>query len=297
MPYTTGTTTFDPATVYDAAEKIAKQVIRNVTADDRLAELEKGEVTNGTTIEQIIVELAQAGAFIQEFDPLDNSTSPFDAMAPELVVRYFKDWTSRQFSARVSMQKLRMIMAAGGDAGTVAEMIVASLVEGENQANYEAIKGMFADTAVQSNAIVNIDTYNVSDATDYKAILVALKNVISGMSYVNTTFNKAGIKRKTPKENIRILMPYTLKNQIDVEELSGVFNLSKAEIENRIIEIDSAANDIFVFDVDAVQIYTRLKELTSQFNGKTLETNYFYTIDKLYAMSPLFDCVRIHVGA
>lgn len=297
MPYNTGTTTFDPAAIYGAAEKIAKQVIRNVTADDRLAELEKGEVTNGTTIEQIIVELAQASSFVDEYEETYSETNPFNAMAPELVVRYFKHWTSRQFSAKVSMQKLRKIMAAGGDAGTVAEMIVASLVEGENQANYEAVKGMFADTTVQSNAIVNIDTYNVSDATDYKAILVALKNVISGMSYVNTTFNKAGIKRKTPKENIRILMPYTLKNQIDVEELSGVFNLSKAEIENRIIEIDSAANDIFVFDVDAVQIYTRLKEMTSQFNARTLETNYFYTVDKLYAMSPLFDCVRIHVGA
>lgn len=296
MAYTTGINAadLDLNEFYGAVEKIAKQVIRNVTADDRLAELEKGEIGNGTTLEQIVVELATVGAFVDEFDGTD-ATNPFKANDPELIVKYFKEWTKRQFSAAVSNQKLRKIMAQGGDAGTVAEMIVASLVEGENQTNYEAVRDMFADTAVQSNAITLAST--VQDATDYKGILVALKNAISGMSFVNTTYNKAGIKRKTNKENIRILMPYTLKNQIDVEELSGVFNLSKAEVESKIIEIDSAASDIFVFDVDAIQIYTRIKELTSQFNPKTLENTYFYTVEKLYAMSPLFDCTRIHVGA
>lgn len=297
MAFDTGKTWGDVSvnTIYDACEKIAKQVIRNVTADDRLAELEKGEVVNGTILEQIIVELAQAGYFTDEAEGVSDASNPFNALNPELVVRYFKDWTTRQFSAKVSNQKLRKIMAGGGDAGTLAEMIVASLVEGENQTNYETVRGMFTDTTVQANAIVDAGT--VADATDYKGILVMLKNTISGMSFVNTTYNKAGIKRKTNKEDIRILMPYTLKNAIDVEELAGVFNLSKAEVEARIIEVDTATSDIFVFDKNAVQIYTRLKELTSQFNAKTLEMNYFYTVDKLYAMSPLFDCARIHVGA
>lgn len=296
MAYTTGinAAAYDPAEIYGAVEKIAKQVIRSVVADDRLAELEKGEIGNGTTLEQIVVELATAGVFTDTFDGTD-ATNPFKALDPELVVKYFKEWTSRQYSAVVSNQKLRKIIAGGGDAGTIAEMIVTSLVEGENQTNYETVRDMFADVTVQANAIADATT--VSDATDYKGILVALKNAISGMSFVNTTYNKAGIKRKTNKEDIRILMPYTLKNSIDVEELSGVFNLSKAEVESKIIEIDSAASDIFVFDVNAVQIYTRLKELTSHFNAKTLEMNYFYTVEKMYALSPLFDCARIHVGA
>lgn len=296
MAYNTGITAsnLEFNEIYGLVEKIARQVIRNVTADDRLAELEKGEIENGTVLEQVIVALAEAGVFTDTYDGTD-ATDPFKALDPELVVRYFKDWTTRQYSAKVSNQKLRKVISNGGSAGQIAEMIVASLVEGENQTNYETVKGMFADSTVRANAIV--DAVTVEDATDYKGILVALKNTISGMSFVNTTYNKAGIKRKTNKEDIRILMPYTLKNAIDVEELSGVFNLSKAEVESRIIEIDSADSDIFVFDQNAIQIYTRLKELTSEFNAKTLEMNYFYTVDKLYAISPLFDVARIHVGA
>lgn len=298
MAYNTGTNAadLDYKVTLDMVEKVAKQVIRVATADDRLAELEKGEVDNGTVIENVVIELAEAGAYTDTEDGTD-ATNPFKAMEPALAVKYFTDWTSRQFSTKVSMQKLRKVMLAGGGVQEIADAVVAALVEGENQENYETIRKMFEDTGVRSNAIVNTETYNVADATDYAAILVALKNVISGMSFVNTTFNKAAIKRKTRKEDIRILMPYTLRNAIDVELLAGVFNLTKAEVAERIIEIDGAGTDIYVFDINAVQIYTRLKEMTSQFNAKTLETNFFYTVDKIYALSPLFDCVRIHVGA
>lgn len=297
MPYNTGTNAaeLDYKTTLDMVEKIAKQVIRVATADDRLAELEKGEIDNGTVIENVVVELAEAGAFVDTYDGTD-ATNPFKALEPELAVKYFTEWTQRQFSTKVSMQKLRKVMRAGGGVQELADAIVAALVEGENNTNYETVKAMFADSGVRAGAIVDIAT--VSDATDYKGILVALKNAISGMTFVNTTHNKAGIKRKTNRENIRILMPYHLRNAIDVEELAGVFNLEKAEVASRIIEIDTpTVDDIYVFDIDAVQIYTRLKEMTSEFNGKTLETNFFYTVDKLYALSPLFDCCRIHVGA
>lgn len=298
MAYNTGidASNLDYKNTLDMVEKVAKQVIRVATADDRLAELEKGEVDNGTVIENVVIELAEAGAFTDTWDGTDAS-NPFKAMDAALAVKYFTDWTTRQFSTKVSMQKLRKVMLAGSGVQELADDIVASLVEGENQVNYETVRGMFEDTAVRNAAIVNSEAYNVADATDYAAILVALKNVISGMSFVNTTFNKGGIKRKTRKEDIRILMPYTLRNAIDVELLAGVFNLSKAEVAERIIEIDGTGTDIYVFDINAIQIYTRLKEMTSQFNPKTLETNFFYTVDKLYGISPLFDCVRIHVGA
>lgn len=294
MAFNTGidASNLDYKTTLDMVEKVAKQVIRVATADDRLAELEKGEIDNGTVIENVVVELAEAGAFTDTWDGTD-ATNPFKGMEPELAVKYFTDWTSRQFSTKVSMQKLRKVMRAGDTAGVqeLADAIVAALVEGENQANYNTIKSMFADSGVQANAIT--DGFDVATG-DYKAALLALKNVISGMSYVNTTYNKAGIKRKTNKEDIRILMPYHLRNAIDVEELAGVFNLEKAEVAERIIEIDTPNVDtIYVFDINAVQVYTRLKEMTSQFNPKTLETVFFYTVDKIYALSPLFDCAKI----
>lgn len=302
MAYDVGKTAsaYDPSEIYGLVEKIAKQVIRGVVADDRLAELEKGTIENGTTLEQVVVALAEAGVFTDSEDGTD-ATNPFKALDPNLVVRYFKDWTSRQFSAKVSNQKLRKVISDGGSAGDIAELIVASLVEGENQKNYETVRDMFEATSAamkSAKQIIEMDQINDPSKVEakLKEILLAIKNTVSGMTYVNDKYNAANIKRKTNKEDIMVVMPYELYNMIDVEVLAGIFNVDKLEVESRVILVDTPITEgfhIFVFDKNAVQIYTRLKELTSQFNAKTLEMNYFYTVEKMYAFSPLFDAAYI----
>lgn len=297
---------YDQKETMGVIEKIAKQVITSVTADDRLSELEKGTLENGTTLEQVVVGLAGPGVYTDTYDGTD-ATDPFKALDPNLVVRYFDEWTSRQYSAKVSNQKFRKIMLSGGSAGQIAEMVVASLMEGENQTNYETVRNMFKRdsdvTAVMPVAKQVIEADQLSNPANVekkvKEILLAIRNAVSGMTFVNTTYNGAGIKRKTNKEDIMVIMPYEFYNLVDVEVLAGIFNIDKLEVQNRVILIDAPISgdfDICIFDKNAVQIYTRLKELTSEFNAKTLEQNYFYTVEKMYAFSPLFDACKIAVN-
>lgn len=296
---------YDPKETMGVIEKIAKQVITSVTADDRLSELEKGTIENGTTVEQIVVGLAEPGVYTDTYDGTD-ATDPFKALDPNLVVRYFDEWTSRQYSAKVSNQKFRKIMLSGGSAGQIAEMVVASLMEGENQTNYETVRDMFKNgSAVTSTMPVAKQVLEADQLHDpanvekkVKEILLAIRNAVSGMTFVNTTYNGAGLKRKTNKDDIMIIMPYEFYNLVSVDVLAGIFNVDKLEVQNRVILIDapiSSGFDICIFDKNAVQIYTRLKELTSEFNAKTLEQTYFYTTEKLYGFSPLFDACRITV--
>ena len=91
-------------------------------------------------------------------------------------------------------------------------------------------------------------------------------------------------------------MPYTIKNAMDVNELASVFNLSKDELDARIIEIDPAtANAIYILDRNAAQIYTRVYGMESIRNPSTRSSYYYLTVDKMYAMSPLFDCAYIEL--
>ena len=90
-------------------------------------------------------------------------------------------------------------------------------------------------------------------------------------------------------EDIRIIMPYTIKNAIDVDELSGVFNLSKAEIESKIIETDTDEHYIYIVDQNAILDFTRLYEMVSQLNADGLFFNYFLHVERLFAISELFD--------
>ena len=75
-----------------------------------------------------------------------------------------------------------------------------------------------------------------------------------------------------------------------------VFNLDKAEIRNRIIEIDSTDNIVYIVDRNAILDYTRLYEMVNQLNADGLFYNYFLHVEDLFAISPLFDCCFFEYG-
>lgn len=267
-------------------EKIARQAVYNVIADDRLSPLEKGALNNGADVEQIVVQLAESTAY----NP--DSVTNFSASNPNLAVRYFKAHTERTYKVKVADKEIRKIRLAGSEED-IAGMIASSLSNGFIQENYEAIRDMFADENVRDTAVTLSATV---ENNNYTAILLAIKNAVSGMTFVNDDYNGAGIRRRTRLDDIVILMPYTVKNAIDVNELAGVFNLSKDELPGRMIEIDSANADfIYILDRNAAQIYTFYYGMESARNIDGKYTEFNLTVDKMYGLSPLFDVTSIHL--
>lgn len=269
----------DVNTVYPMIEKVARQVLAGVDVSDRLAIFNKAPIANGTTIEEVVVKLAESTAYNI------NDTNPFDVVNPDLVVRYYQDWTHKVFKTTVFDNEIRKVMLADGNAGRVSAEIVASLSKGDIYEKYLATRGMLADAVTHEYITVGDEVLK----TNYKGILKAIKDAVSGMSFPNDDFNKAGIVRETPKSRIYILMPYKVKNAIDVEELAGVFNLDKAEIKNKIIEIDEGDN-IYIVDEYAMLVYTRLYQMASApYNPDNLSKNFVLHTDRLYGFSELFD--------
>lgn len=289
--------TYDMNEAYAMVEKIARQVIRNVVTEDHLAVFDKLPIDKGTTIEEAIINLVEAQA------SADGTTVCAPISTEGLIsVRYYKNWTRGQFKTRVSLDELRKVMLSDGNVEAIAERIAGTLVESDKQDKYEKVKGLFKYGVGSTNPIVAATFVDINKgapidcSTDggYKKLLKTLKNTVSGMKFVNTDFNTAGIKRKTLASDIYIVMPYKIKNALDVDELAGVFNLSKTELEARIIEIDEG-NNIYIVDQNAILDYTRLYELTSYWNAEGLFTNYWLTTERLYALSPLFDGCYISV--
>ena len=307
---------YTPNTISDVGGmigKIAHQVIREVNADDRLAIFDKMPVDNGDTIEQAIVKLAESYAY--DKDGLNALTRK----NPEIAVRMFQDWTRATFKQSVDIAQIRKVLTTGKGASELATKIVASLNEGDKQEKYEALKSLLDQSTNHVGTQGFMVPYLGATATDFVAlqdgkvnygeVLLHLRNMVSKMSYVNTSCNKAGLKRKTLKEDIVIIMPYQLKNGIDVEELSGVFNLDKAEIKDKIVEVDipdfvdtgsssysgGKYNYIWVVDKNAILAFTRLYEMVDQLNGDGLFWNYFLHVERMYGVSPLFDAMYLIV--
>lgn len=288
---------------YKMAEKIARQVIRNVTTQDRLALFNKEPINNGTTVEEVVVGLLEAQGYSGSVTAFANKATV------NLYVKYYSDWTRCKFATTVDEKEIRKVMLSENPAETLANKITSALVESDKQDKYERLLGLFDYASkvpvsgdpdyVSGNtdprAMVKIGTaIDLSADGGYKKLLTAIKNTISGMKFVNATFNKAGIKRATFADDIVMLMPYKVKNALDVNELAAIFNLEKDKLDARIVDVDTDGK-VYIVDRNAILMLTRLYRMTSWFNPDELYMNFWLHVERMYAISLLWDCCFIEV--
>lgn len=297
---------YEPTTITELGGmigKIAYSVIRENTANDPLAVFDKMPVNKGDTIEQAVVQMAESLSYDEDGD---------DALKREdsvkFAVKYFKGWTRKKFKKTVDIPEIRKVLSKDIDVSDVTSKIVSSMTEGDKHEKYLNVRDLLtwgrqsADGGTGA-VLVRAETVaydDVNSSIDYKGVLTALRDAVSGMKFVNTSFNSISLKRRTREEDIYILMPYQLRNRIDVNDLAGVFNLDKAEIKGKIIETDSGNESgyyyIYVVDKHAILDFTRLYEMMDEKNADGLFWNYYLHTDRLYALSPLFDACYIKVA-
>ena len=275
----------------DLIGKIAITVIRDVVTENHLSTFMKGRIDYGDTVEQAVVKLLESTAYDRDGE---NALAPDDA--EKLAVRYFKNWSRKKFKTTIWTTEMKKYLNGEMSAEELAAKLVAALGQSDTQELYEGIKSLLAwGSALGSfgddDAVITYLGDVAGDGTkyDYNGILKKIKNTVKGMQFVNTDFNKAGIKRGTRLDDIIIVMPYSLATDTDVDSLSGFFNLDKAEIKNRIIEVDTTDNKVYILDKNAVLIYTRLYQMLTQLNADGAFYNYFLHIERMFAISPLFD--------
>lgn len=271
--------------------KIAISIIRDVVTKNPLSSFLKGKIENGDTIEQAVVKLLESTAY----DPDgENTLAPDDA--EKLAVRYFKDWSRKKFKTTVRFTEMEKYLTGEISAESIIEKLVGALAQSDTHELYQGIKGLLkwgstnGSYGAGQKIITDLgDVSAVDGHINYNGVLKKIKNTVDGMTFVNDGFNKAGIKRATNLDDIIVVMPYTLYNDTDVDSLSGFFNLDKAEIKNRIIKIDSTDKKVYILDRYSILVYTRLYRMLDQLNAEGAFYNYYLHVERLFAISPLFD--------
>ena len=272
--------------IYDDINKIAFQLIREVTTNDKLAVFDKMPINNGDTVEQMVVKLLESKAYDK------TGAGALSRKQADLAVRYFKDWNRVKFETTVDVSEIRKIMLSGGDYTEVADKIVSVMAKSDIYDKYLNIKGLLKfGTQVGSNgaedtALVNLgDVPAVNGNIDYAGVTKKIKNTLSGMGFVSDKYNKAGIlQQSNVVDDIVVIMPYTLKNDLGVDFLAGLFNLEKAEVDKRILTIDTDDNIVYIVDRNAILVFTRLYMMLNQQHAAGAFWNYFLHIERMYAL-------------
>ena len=140
-------------------------------------------------------------------------------------------------------------------------------------------------------------TKSAGTASTITELLRKIRDCVDEFQFINSKYVLAGIENRTSLDDIYIVMPFKIKNSIDIDAMAYMFNMEKADLLAKIRVTDMDDGCVYILDRRAVFQYNRLLELTEQWNGKALLTNYWYTVDDMYGYSPLFKATYIDASA
>jgi hypothetical protein len=266
--------------------KLAKTYIRNVEAKNPLALFDKGRIENGDTIEQIVVGLLES----QAYDASGANTLTPTQLA-NIYAKYWNDWQKKVYKATLRPEQIRKIRPQymADDTADLASKILGSLDRSAEHEHYVAFKELLT-WGVAQNLITTASSVPQKDgATDWKGIIIKIKDLIDNFTFLSSNRNGAQINTMSNRDDICLVIPYATLNRIDVNELAGVFNLSKEELNARIIKTDANDNKIYVIDKNAILSFTREYEIKTQENAEGNFYNYFLHTERLLSISPLFN--------
>lgn len=282
--------------VYGLVETMAVQNIRAVRSANRIEDAFYDYVVdNGTVIEEAIVAMAESQAFVKTGAP---DLSPKD---PTLDVKYFNNWTAKQFQITVRRSDIRKIIA---DKGTgfdeLVAIILATLSEGEGYDDYKAMRDIIKDASIGFDA--SLEIFNDKHPKNMKGVIYAMREMYNALKATNLVGldKDNGILQATPVEDIRIAVSESVLNLIDVVELANVFNLSKEELFGKLVVIpfdaDYDVSKILVYDRKALGRGTRLFEYSQDVIGKGLYTNHYLTTERCYFYNGLFKALKLDIS-
>lgn len=291
----------DIITCADMIGKVAYSIIREVNAKNPLSRFDTVPVQNGDTIEEAVVKLVQS----QAYDPTGAGALVPDDSA-KMAVRYYNNWKRKKFKTTTDISELRKAMTSDRSAEEVARQIVAVLSQSDIHDKYLDMKGalLYARTAGSGSAGGSSTAYvHGTDITisggDYSPLISYIKDVADSFDFVGNQNNTAGLDTRNDKSNIRIIMPYWLKNKIDVETLTGYFNLSKGEIEEMLIKVDIPPTDgvypVWIIDKWALQNVTRLYMMLDEKNADAGKWNYYLHVERCIILCELFNAIYFDV--
>ena len=295
MPTNQGSATF-PVHANDflsAVETIAQQNIREVKNTNVIEDaFYDYEVEDGKVIEEAIIEMAEAQAFVPTAEGSQPDLSPLD---PTLYVKYFNNWEEKQFKTTLRKDEIRAIIARGESAEAVASKILATLTSGEGAYDYAQMRAVLDDNSVGGNA--SDDILNMKVPKNMKGVMYAIRKMFNAIKATNE-IGGVPCAQGVPVDDIRIAISEDVLALIDMVELASLFNLSKEEILGKVVRLphDNEANYyVLVYDRKALGRATRTFEYGQDVLGLARYSNHGLTTSRAYFYNKLFKAERLDI--
>lgn len=291
--------------------RIALVRVKSATFNNAYAELKKGYLEFGETVEEVFVEICKA----REFSAEKAQSREFKRSLPDVRTAFHVMNWRVQYPITIQDDDLRMaFLSVNGVQDLIARIIDMVYTAAE----YDEFL-LFKYLMIKSIARGMMKP--VSIGSDIKDAAIAFRGTSNMLTFLKTEYNASGVHTSTPKADQFIFMDATYNADYDVNVLAAAFNMDKAEFSGKLKLIDDWTtfdNERFsvimensdmiepvtdnelalmqnvkavLVDSEWFQVYDNNNKMTEVFVSSGLYWNYNYNVWKTVSSSPFSNAV------
>ena len=274
--------------------RIGYTYVNQQSFSNPLKVFKKNKLMYGNSVQEMVPKWIRAHSYV------DDAEDVFKMARPDVANWYHSQNRRDRYDITINEQELR---TAFTDSYGLNKLVAAFMNTPMNADEYDEYRIMLQLLAFYDNKwgfFKHQLSAAPTDDTTGKEFLTAVRSYAGKLRFPNTIYNCNAIEDVPvfvkPSELVLLLTPDT-QAAIDVNTLASVFQLDKADIKYRTVEVDEfpMPNVVAILTTeDFFQCYDTVYETTSMYNPKTLGTNYFLHHWGIYSVSPFGESTAIH---
>lgn len=272
--------------------QIARTMFMTKTLDNPLSMFEKGDLEKfGKSLEMIYVDVITGKDFTDRF----GGSYEAEVLAPEKVtnvkVQYLTENSRLKYKVTISSDMLASAFKSDDGLSSMMNQQISKMT-GSYKIDKFLMTWKLLDY-MKTNKVVGVRPVDNSTA---KQFTTQVKKIIKDMRFPSRDYNSSGVMTQSLPEELYIVVDTNTSAILDVELLATAFNMSKVELEGRIVEVTNFGDPkrvALIMDRDKLQIFQTKMASDSVKNGAGLFTNVFMHRWDLFGACDFANCVEI----
>ena len=292
--------------------RIASVRVKSATFNNAYAELKKGYLEFGETVEEVFVQIAKA----REFSPEKAESRELKRTIPDVRSAFHTMNWRVEYPVTIQNNDLRTAFLSENGVQDLIARIVDAVYTAAEYDEFLLFKYLII------KAISHGKMYPVAfDADSMTTGAVAFRGASNKLTFMSDDYNASGVHTTTPKADQYIFMDADFNASFDVNVLSAAFNMDKAEFMGKLKLIDDFTtfdNDRFnviransdmieevtsselslmanvkavLVDKEWFQVYDNLAQFDEKYVASGMYWNYFYHVWKTVSSSPFSNAI------
>ena len=279
--------------------RIGSTYVHQSSFTNPLAVFKKEKMMYGNTLQEIIPKWIKAHSYV------DDAEDVFKMARPDVASWYHSQNRRDRYDITINEIELKNAFTEEYGLNRLVSSILQVPMNSDQYDEFLIMKQLIAIYEHNWGFYKHQLSGVPSDEATGKEFLKAVRTYARKLTFPNTIYNSGEIEDVpifVKRSELVLLITPEIESSIDVDTLAGVFQLDKAELSYRTIVLDefplpSDECVAILTTEDFFQCRDTVYENRSQYNAKTLGTNYFLHHWGIYSVSPFVPAIMFTTKA